>query len=82
MLFTVYAIKSISHKFIYVGMTTDLNERLHQHNFSFNKSTKPFKPFRLIYTEEFESSIKARIREKQLKTGKVKKFLYSLIEQE
>lgn len=82
MLFTVYAIKSISHKFIYVGMATNLDERLYQHNSGFNKSTKPYKPFRLIYTEEYESSIKARIREKQLKTGKGKKFLYSLIEQE
>ncbi|MBZ0181496.1 MAG: GIY-YIG nuclease family protein [Melioribacteraceae bacterium] len=81
-MFTVYALKSISHKFIYVGMTTNLDERLHKHNSGFNKSTKPYKPFRLIYTEEFESSIKARIREKQLKTGKGKKFLYSLIEQE
>jgi putative endonuclease len=62
-------------------MTTNLDERLHQHNSGFNKSTKPYKPFRLIYTEEYESSIEARTREKQLKTGAGKDFLYSLIEE-
>ncbi len=60
-------------------MTTNLDRRVHQHNSGFNKSTKPYKPFILIFTEEYETSIQARTREKQLKTGVGKDFLYSLI---
>lgn len=50
-MFIVYAIKSIQHNFIYVGMTENLDDRLRRHNAGYNKSTKRFAPFKLIYSE-------------------------------
>jgi len=65
-MFTVYALKSLCHSFIYVGMTENLEERLRRQNLGYNKSTKRFGPFKLIYSEICETGQEARIREKYL----------------
>ena len=75
----VYAIKSLLFNYIYVGMTNDLDRRLCEHNNGENRSTKAYKPFILIYSEEFENRALARIREKYLKSGVGKEFLKSLL---
>ena len=49
----VYAIKSLIKNYIYVGMSNDLERRLSEHNKGENRSTKAYKPFILIYKEEF-----------------------------
>jgi len=72
---TVYAIKSISRNYIYVGMSSQLEKRLKRHNAGKNKTTKPYAPFLLIYSKEFDSRMDARIHEKQLKTGSGREFL-------
>ncbi|MCX7875381.1 MAG: GIY-YIG nuclease family protein, partial [Melioribacteraceae bacterium] len=46
-----------------------IERRLHQHNSGYNKTTKPYKPFKLIYFEKLESRIEARQREKYFKSG-------------
>lgn len=73
--YTVYAINSMSHNYIYVGMTEDLDRRIAEHNSGKNKTTKPYKPFKLIYSEEFQTRMEARIKEKNLKSGSGKEFL-------
>ena len=78
-MFTVYAIKSAQHNFIYVGMTEDLTARLERHNKGYNQSTKHFAPYQLIYSEEHPDGMTARQREKFLKSTSGKRFLYSLI---
>ena len=45
----VYAIKSFTRHYIYVGMTNDIDRRLTEHNNGENRSTKAYKPFMLIY---------------------------------
>jgi len=50
---TVYAIKSQKKDWIYVGQTDNLERRLKEHNSGFNKSTKPYFPFELIFQEKF-----------------------------
>jgi putative endonuclease len=79
-MFTIYAIKSISHNFIYVGITENLEERLRRHNSGYNKSTKKYAPYSLIYAEQSENGIEARIREKYLKSTSGKRFLKTLIQ--
>lgn len=74
----VYAIKSLSRSYIYVGMTNDLSRRLAEHNNGENRSTKAFRPFVLIFSEEFPDRISARIKEKYLKSGIGKEFLKAL----
>jgi len=77
-MFYVYAIKSNIRNYIYVGLTNNIERRITEHNKGENKTTKPYKPFKLIYSEECETREKAREREKYLKSGIGKEFLKSL----
>ena len=79
-MFVVYAIKSTTRNYIYVGLTNNLDRRIEEHNSGSNKTTKPYSPFSLIHSEEFLDRKKARTREKQLKSGYGKEFLKSLLE--
>ena len=77
-MYCVYAIKSLQRKYIYVGMTNNLERRLSDHYNGYNKTTKPYRPFELIYTEEFVTRSEARDREKHLKSGIGKEFLKNI----
>lgn len=68
-MFTTYAIQSTIRKYIYVGMTDNLERRIDEHNRGKNRSTKAYKPFVLIYTKSFETRLEAREHEKMLKSG-------------
>ena len=74
----VYAIASVSYEYIYVGMTSDLEGRLKRHNGSWEKTTKPYAPFDLIYSEECANRKLARQREKYWKSGSGKEKLKAL----
>lgn len=68
-MFFVYAISSINHNYIYVGFTSNLPERIKRHNLGREKTTKPYAPYKLIYTEGVTTRKDARIREKYWKSG-------------
>jgi len=76
-MFTVYAISSEVRNYIYVGLTSNLTKRIDFHNNGYEQTTKPYRPFRLIYNQEFPDRPSAREREKYLKTGVGKSFLKS-----
>lgn len=78
-MFTVYVIKSKNRNYLYVGLTKNLQDRLKRHNNGWEKTTKPYKPFKLVYTEEFKTRTEARLREKELKSGYGKEFIKSLL---
>ncbi|MCA0430054.1 MAG: GIY-YIG nuclease family protein [Bacteroidetes bacterium] len=78
-MYTVYAITSKSRKYIYVGLTSDLERRLKQHNNGYEKTTKPYAPFILIYKEIVSTRIEARKREKYWKSGIGKEKLKAMI---
>ncbi len=77
-MYFVYAIKSIIKTYIYVGLTNDLNRRVNQHNYGLNKTTKPYKPFKLILCETYDTRLQARKREKYLKSGIGKEYLKNI----
>ena len=81
MTYYVYALKSESRQYIYVGLTDNLERRIAQHNSGKSKTTKPYRPFRLIFSEKFSSRIEAREKEKYLKSTTGKRFLYKLLEE-
>lgn len=55
---------------IYIGVTSDLKSRIHQHkNKLFKGFTSKYNCDKLIYFEQFSSMTKAILREKQLKSG-------------
>ena len=76
--YTVYAISSIERNYIYVGLTSDLKARINRHNKGYEKTTKPYAPFRLIYSEKCLDREEARKREKYWKSGIGKEKLRTL----
>ena len=74
-MYTVYALRSLVRKYIYIGMTNNLNRRLREHQSGQNKTTAPYRPFELIYEQEFTSRVEARQREIYLKSGAGKEWL-------
>jgi len=77
-MFYVYALSSIKHNYIYVGLTHNLDNRIKRHNDGRERTTRFYKPFELIFSEECNSRIEARIREKYWKSGIGKEKLRSL----
>ncbi|MCO6359141.1 GIY-YIG nuclease family protein [Roseivirga pacifica] len=78
-MFWVYAISSIRRNYIYVGLTSDLDGRIDRHNKGYERTTKPYAPFKLIYSETHSTRAEARKREKYFKSGVGKEFLRGLI---
>ena len=76
-MFTVYLLYSKDYDKIYIGYTSDIEERLLSHNIYAKKGwTVKFLPWTLIYTETFETKNDAMQREKQLKTVKGREFTW------
>ena len=75
MKYYIYALKSRNRNYIYVGLTNNVQRRINQHNAGHEKTTRPYAPFDLVLTEEFENRFEARKREKYLKSGIGKEFL-------
>ena len=65
----MYAISSISRNYIYVGLTSNIEARIKRHNLGYEQTTKPYKPFLLIYSEVCKDRTEARFREKYWKSG-------------
>ena len=69
-MYYVYILQSdITHK-LYKGSTSDLKQRLLEHNSGSVTATKSGKPWKLIYYEAFSSKTDSRREELFLKTGK------------
>jgi len=79
-MFTVYALYSESHNKIYLGITSNIDERFKSHNELGKKGwTKNYRPWIIIYKQEYEEKSQALKREKQLKTSAGRLFIRSLI---
>jgi putative endonuclease len=75
-MFFVYILRSKKDSRFYIGMSQDVTKRLIQHNSGKTKSTKAFKPWILLHTEEFKTRQEARDREKYLKSGIGRSWIY------
>ncbi|MES2836230.1 MAG: GIY-YIG nuclease family protein [Bacteroidota bacterium] len=73
--YIVYAISSEEKNYIYVGLTSNIDERIKRHNLGYEKTTKPYRPFLLIFMEKCENRVEARKREKYWKSGIGKELL-------
>ncbi|WP_278034089.1 GIY-YIG nuclease family protein [Flavobacterium nitratireducens] len=71
----VYVLESEVDGRLYKGHTSDIDKRIIEHNSGKTKSTKGYKPWRLVYFEEFDTREEAVLREKYLKTGSGREFL-------
>jgi len=64
----------------YIGITTDPERRLIEHNKGGTKSTRPFRPWRMIYLEKYIDRSQACKREWHLKHPKGYKEKLKIIE--
>ncbi len=74
-MYFVYVIYSNLFDKIYVGMTSNLEKRLFAHNNLPKGWTKHFRPWILVYSEEFSSKSDALKREKTLKSHQGREFI-------
>ena len=78
-MFTVYAIYSEKIDCIYIGQTSNLEQRLRSHNEYAKGFTARADDWIIIYSEEYSTRTEALKRERQLKTGSGRRFLRDLL---
>ncbi|MBI4252962.1 GIY-YIG nuclease family protein [Candidatus Uhrbacteria bacterium] len=79
-MYYVYIIQSISTGGWYIGSSGDPARRLYEHNRGTTRSTKPFIPYKLIYTEKYSTKDEALKREFLIKkSGRIRKELKTKI---
>ncbi len=74
-MFYVYIIKSEDYNWYYVGMSSDVDKRLKEHNGGKTRSTKNRRPFKLVFKKAFGSRKEARDFERYLKVKSNKEKL-------
>jgi putative endonuclease len=78
---SVYILESLNYNKTYVGSTTDLARRLKEHNAGSHNFTKKYKPWKLLYKEDFQNISEARKREKYLKSPAGRRFIKTFFKQ-
>ena len=69
-MYTVYIIKSEKTTPYYIGVTSDINQRLRHHNSGANRWTKNKSPWKIIYQEHFDGKKKLGKEKNKLKVIK------------
>lgn len=67
-MFYVYILKLFNNSF-YIGYSSNLKQRIEEHNYGSVESTKNLRPVKLVYYSAFSSQKKATAFEKYLKTS-------------
>jgi putative endonuclease len=78
-MFTLYILNSEKLNRFYVGFTNDLPRRLSEHNRIKGKYTDIGIPWKAVYTEQYNSRIEAKNRERFIKRKKSKQLILELI---
>jgi|GEM_PF-770412 len=79
LMYYVYVITSQSQNYRYVGITDDIARRFRQHNKGYNRTTRPYIPFKLSLVEECKDRNIARAREKYYKSGFGREYLNRML---
>ena len=74
-MYYAYVLKSLTHDYYYKGHCGDLELRLSQHNSGMTQSIKPYRPFKLVYSESFYTEKEAVEREKYFKSAAGRRYL-------
>jgi len=81
-MFTVYVLYSQNRSQIYIGSTSDLENRFLSHNELATKGhTIKYRPWIIAHTEDFQTKSEALKRETQLKTANGRAFIWNIIRQ-
>jgi putative endonuclease len=76
--FTVYILYAEKASKHYTGFTSNIEARLQSHNHLGKDWTAKYRPWKLIYTKEFELKNEAMAYEKWLKTGIGRDFIKAI----
>ncbi len=69
-MYFIYILKSLASDRYYIGHTSELDKRLKEHNRGKTRSTKCYVPWRVVYTEEYNTKSEAFRRELEIKSYK------------
>ncbi len=79
-MYLVYVMYSENFDKIYIGMTSNLEQRLLSHNELSKKGwTIKFRPWKIVYKESFKSKQEALKREKELESFRGREFIRNQI---
>ena len=70
LMYKVYILQSIKNQRYYIGHTSNLDKRLLRHNSGGVKSTKNNRPWKIVYTENYNTKSEANKRELEIKNYK------------
>ncbi len=76
----IYILYSDLRNRYYIGSSENVERRLERHNQGATKSTKSGRPWKIVYTEEYESKSDALKRELYIKRMKSRVYIEKLIE--
>ena len=79
-MFYVYILKSLKDHKLYIGYSADLKKRFSEHQKGLVASTKPRRPFELVFYEAYKSMKDAKRREMYFKTTKGKTSIKTMLE--
>ena len=82
MIYTVYILFSEKHQKIYIGYTSNILNRIKSHNKLGKDWTAGFRPWIVVYSENFSEKQHAMNREKQLKSASARQRIWELIRTE
>jgi len=79
-MYTVYVLYSPKYEKIYIGYTANLEQRMLSHNELGTKGwTIKYRPWVIVFTEEFETKPEAIAREKKLKNASNREKIWQII---
>ena len=79
MCYFTYILESELNGRYYVGSCEDVAARLKRHNEGATPSTKPYRPWRVAWTQQLDSRTEALKREREIKRMKSRLYIERLI---
>lgn len=79
-MYYVYILKSVRDGKLYIGYSANLKKRFSEHQKGLVRSTKPRRPFELVFYEAYKSRFDDKRREKYFKTDKGKTTIKTMLE--
>ena len=77
--FHVYILQSLKDNSYYIGSTNNLEDRVERHNQGRSQYTKGKRPWKLVYSEQYQDRTSAVKRENRIKRQKRKGFIEKLV---
>ncbi len=78
-MYHVYILLNEANTKTYTGVANDVQERLEEHNVGKVKSSRAYRPYRIVHTEAFVTLSEARQKEKFYKSTTGRRKLRKLI---